>query len=72
MQHRPSVRSISEMPNVIGAHIFEKRDRDICTYILTGLSWMLVFVFFPLSSVLIFRVIQEFERGKFIYLYTFN
>jgi hypothetical protein len=63
MQHRPSVRSISETPNVIGAQIAERHSRDVCSYILTGITWLLVVVFFPLSCVLIFRVIQEFERG---------
>jgi hypothetical protein len=64
LQHRASVRSISEMPNVIGAFSQERNTRDVCTYLLTGLTWMLVVLFFPLSCVMIFRVVQEFERGK--------
>ena len=63
MKHRPSVRSISEIPNVIGAQTIEKQN-DLCTYILTGITWIIVVFSFPLSCVFIFRIVQEFERGK--------
>lgn len=60
--HRPSVRSISETPNVIGA-VASHYNNDICSIILTGLSWFLVVVFFPISFAFLFRVVQEYERG---------
>ena len=39
---------------------------DVCTYFLTGLSWILIIMFFPISLILIFRVVQEYERGIII------
>lgn len=62
MMHRPSVRSISETPNVIGAQANQYHN-DLCSIILTCLSWFLVVLFFPLSLSFLFRVIQEYERG---------
>jgi hypothetical protein len=59
---RPSVRSISETPNVIGAHI-NSYTNDFCSILLAALSWTLIVLFFPFSIVLIFRVVQEYERG---------
>lgn len=61
MMHRPSVRSISETPNVIGAQAIDE-NYDICTYILTVLTWLSIILFFPLSIAFIFRVVQEYER----------
>ena len=61
MMHRPSVRSISETPNVIGAQAIDE-NYDICTYILTILTWLSIILFFPLSIAFIFRVVQEYER----------
>ncbi len=60
--HRPSVRSISEQPNVIGASRTHYSN-DACTYILIGLTWFLIIIFFPFSLMFIFRVVQEYERG---------
>lgn len=62
MMHRPSVRSISEMPNIIGVQPSENK-HDICTYILCALSWICVIIFFPFSLPCIFRVVQEYERA---------
>lgn len=62
MMPRPSVRSISETPNVIGAQAIENQN-DICTILLCALSWLLVIIFFPFSLAFIFRVVQEFERA---------
>ncbi len=62
--HRPSVRSISEQPNVIGASRTHYTN-DACSYVLIGLTWFLVILFFPFSFMFIFRVVQEYERGKF-------
>ena len=62
MQQRPSVRSISELPNIIGIHTHQKNS-DICTYLLMGLTWSLIIACFPFSIFFIFRVIQEYERG---------
>lgn len=62
--HRLSVRSISEFPNIIGAQTSPKSENNWFTYLLAGLSWFLVVLFFPFSCVVIFRVIQEFERGR--------
>lgn len=65
MQQRQSVRSLSEMPNIIGMHaIGHKTNKDVCSILLIILTWSLVFCFFPLSFIFIFRVIQEYERGK--------
>ena len=61
MMHRPSVRSISETPNVIGAQAIDDK-MDICTIILTVITWISIVMFFPFSFVLIFRVVQEYER----------
>jgi hypothetical protein len=69
--HRPSVRSISEFPNVIGANCNEY-ENDVCTSILTVLSWCLVILFFPLSLLCTFRIIQEYERGRFDSHQTFS
>lgn len=66
--HRPSVRSISETPNVIGASRI-RYTNDACTYLLIGFTWLLVIFFFPLSFLFIFRVVQEYERGKFDFSY---
>lgn len=63
MMHRPSVRSISETPNVIGAQTSQYQS-DLCSFLLAGLSWFLVVLFFPLSIAFIFRVVQEYERGN--------
>ena len=62
MQPRPSVRSISDMPNIIGIHASEA-NTDICSYILVCLTWSLIVLFFPISNIFIFKVIQEYERG---------
>ena len=62
-KHRQSVRSISENTNIIGAHRVVEGS-DFCTYLLVGLTWSLIIMFFPFSFLLIFRVIQEYERGK--------
>ena len=61
MMHRPSVRSISETPNVIGAQAIDDH-MDLCSLILTIITWISIVVFFPFSFVLIFRVVQEYER----------
>jgi hypothetical protein len=64
MQQRQSVRSISDMPEIIGMHsISHTTNKDICSIILIVLTWSLVVLFFPFSFVFIFRVIQEYERG---------
>ena len=60
--HRPSVRSISETPNVIGATRITYTN-DACTYLLIGMAWAAVVVFFPVSFLFIFRVVQEYERA---------
>ena len=62
MMHRPSVRSISKMPNIIGVQPSENK-HDICTFLLCALSWICVIIFFPFSLPCIFRVIQEYERA---------
>lgn len=62
MMHRPSVRSISEMPNIIGVQPSENK-HDICTFLLCALSWLSVIIFFPFSLPCIFRVVQEYERA---------
>ncbi|RNA42261.1 Stomatin [Brachionus plicatilis] len=62
MMHRPSVRSISEMPNIIGVQPSENK-HDICTYVLCALSWLSVIIFFPFSLPWIFRVVKEYERA---------
>jgi hypothetical protein len=62
MIHRPSVRSVSENLNVIGMQELPI-EYDFCTYLLTALSWSLIIAFFPLSLMVIFHVIQEYERG---------
>ncbi len=61
-RHRMSVKSISEVKNVIGAEEIETR-ADICSRILAILTWMMVIVFFPFSLCTIVNVIQEYERG---------
>lgn len=61
--HRPSVRSISETPNIIGA-TRTQYSYDMCTYFLIGITWFSVVMFFPISFLFIFRVVQEYERGK--------
>ncbi len=64
MQQRQSVRSISDMPEIIGMHsLSHTTNKDICSIILIALTWSLVVLFFPFSFVFIFRVIQEYERG---------
>ena len=60
--HRPSVRSISETPNVIGATRITYTN-DACTYLLIGMAWAAVVVLFPVSFLFIFRVVQEYERA---------
>lgn len=67
MMPRPSVRSISETPNVIGAQANQYHN-DLCSIILTCLSWFLVVLFFPLSLAFLFRIVQEYERGNSIFL----
>ena len=62
MMHRPSVRSISELPNVIGAQKIENQN-DICTYMLCALTWLTIILFFPFSAAFIFRIVQEYERA---------
>lgn len=59
--HRPSVRSISESPNIIGVYA-GPYENDIFTYCLTGLTWIIIIMFFPLSLIFICRVVQEYER----------
>lgn len=62
MLHRPSVRSISETPNIIGASRV-LYSNDMCTYVLIVLTWAVVVLFFPISFLFIFRVVQEYERA---------
>ena len=62
MMPRMSVRSISVMPNIIGAQAVGDHN-DFCTYALTVLTWFIVVAFFPISIIFILRVIQEYERG---------
>lgn len=62
MQPRPSVRSISDMPNIIGIHTTQN-NTDVCSYLLICLTWAIVALFFPLSIIFILKVIQEYERG---------
>lgn len=64
MMPRPSVRSISETPNVIGAQANQYHN-DLCSVILTCLSWFIVVIFFPFSLTFLFRIVQEYERGIF-------
>ncbi|CAF0709963.1 unnamed protein product [Brachionus calyciflorus] len=60
--HRPSVRSISETPNIIGAQAINSQN-DICSYLLCALTWVPIIIFFPFSLVFIFQIVQEYERA---------
>lgn len=60
--HRPSVRSISDYPNVIGVNAGTYRN-DRCTAILAFMSWIFLILFFPISLISTFRIIQEYERA---------
>ena len=60
--HRMSVKSISEVKNVIGAEEIVYQ-ADMCSRILCVLTWILIVLFFPLSVCVIVNVIQEYERG---------
>ena len=60
--HRPSVRSLSDYPNVIGVNTGAYKN-DKCSTILVVISWPLIILFFPFSLLSTFRIIQEFERA---------
>ena len=60
--HRPSVRSLSDYPNVIGVNAGAYRN-DKCSTVLVVISWALIILFFPISMLSTFRIIQEFERA---------
>ena len=59
-----SVRSvITNCPAVIGINAENEYRDDKCTIILAVISYILVILFFPISLLLTFRVVQEYERA---------
>jgi hypothetical protein len=60
--HRPSVRSLSDYPNIIGVNTGAYKNDKFST-VLVVISWALIILFFPFSLLSTFRIIQEFERA---------
>ena len=50
----------SDIPFIIGANITED-NRGVCAKLLLGLSWLLIFLFFPFSLFTSIKVVQEYE-----------
>jgi hypothetical protein len=59
-----SVRSVAnKCPPVIGINADIEYRNDICTIILAIISYLLVLLFFPISLLFTFRIVQEYERA---------
>lgn len=49
---------------------FEKEEHyDFCSYFLIGVSYLLVFITFPFTFFMYFRIVQQYERGKLEFNY---
>ena len=63
LKHRPSVKSLSHFPNIIGFNSGEDDHSDIFTKFLIIVSWFLLVILMPISLFFTFRVVHEYERG---------